>query len=189
MFCYRCKRVFLLFIHMLHKTEKYAILIEFLYNKSTYVLSRTMNYNNSFKSNFTKNSWTQRTYINNILTMVCGSRCRTVWGTNGIFYHRGMDPDFWANAIAFSFAKIWNSWNLCEIRWFIFRYFSMQFRAHLSYGKQETKVLKSHFLCRIIPPLKTKVCFALYLFCFNCSRCKIPYAVIETNLWQFVVWY
>jgi hypothetical protein len=105
MFCYGCKHVFLLFIHIPNKTEKYAILIDFPYNKNTYVLSSTMYYN-SFKSNFTKDSRMRQTYINNILTTASGSRCRTVWETNGTFYHRGMEPDFWANAMAFSFAKI-----------------------------------------------------------------------------------
>ena len=124
-----------LFIHILNETEKHAILIDFLWlNKNTNVLS-IKPYYSSFKSNIAKNSWMHYTYINNILTTDSGSRCRTVWEINSSLYHRGMAPDFWANAIAFSFAKIWNSWNLCEIRWFILRYFSMQFRAHLSYKK------------------------------------------------------
>jgi len=65
---------------------------------------------NSFKSNFTKKfPNAANIYINNILTTVSGSICRTVWEINSSLYHRGMAPDFWAIAIAFSFARIWNS--------------------------------------------------------------------------------
>lgn len=52
---------------------------------------------------------------------------------DGISNYVGLPPAFCTIAIAFSFAIIWNSWNRWEILWFIFRYFSMQFRAHLSW--------------------------------------------------------
>lgn len=123
-----------LFIHTLNKTQKHAILIDFsMILKKIQMCWPAHLYYNSCKSNSTKTSQMQQTYINNILTTVCGRRCTTEWEINSSLYHRGMAPVFWANAIAFSFAKIWNSWNLCEIRWFILRYFSIQFRAHLSY--------------------------------------------------------
>ena len=42
-------------------------------------------------------------------------------------------PDFVTAAMAFSFAINWNSWNLVEIRWFIFKYFSAYIYKALRY--------------------------------------------------------
>lgn len=53
-------------------------------------------------------------------------------------------PDLFAAAIAFSLDIIWNSWNRWDILWPIFRYFSVQLRAHFSSLAPISRVVKSY---------------------------------------------
>lgn len=48
-----------------------------------------------------------------------------------------LEDYFWVAANKFSLEIIWNSWNRCDIRWFILRNFSVQVRAQRSYKKTE----------------------------------------------------
>lgn len=58
-------------------------------------------------------------------------------------------PAFCAIANAFSLATIWNSWKRCDILWFIFKYFSMQFSAHRSCGGGYFVVINQHITYNI----------------------------------------
>lgn len=51
-------------------------------------------------------------------------------------------PDFWAKAIIFSLASIWNSWNLWDTLWFVLRYFSIQFKVHFSWKKTKIAYIR-----------------------------------------------
>lgn len=102
-----------------------------------------------------------------------------------------LPPAFWAIDMAFSLATIWNSWKRCEMRWFIFKYFSMQFKAHVSCNETTNHRIALAKCIDMILALKMteKVKnHRIYLVSLHISRCEIGDTIAEANFRQFVVW-